>query len=112
MVSKVSLLQMHKHFCEIFDPFFIDILNAARIGELSDKDVEVLNCKKGDTESVLTEATVIFAKNSPKDSYNCSKLDILSVVDIEIYATDNVPQGTPAKLIENLHTKSQCSTVS
>ena len=49
---------------------FIDILNAARIGELSDKDADVLNCWKGDVESVLTQAPVIFAENSPKDSYN------------------------------------------
>ena len=51
---------------------FIDILNAAQIGELSDKDVEVLNCRKG--WKVLTEAAIIFAENSPKDSYNRSKL--------------------------------------
>ena len=54
------------------DPLFIDILNAAQIGELSDKDVEVLNCRKG--WKVLTEAAIIFAENSPKDSYNRSKL--------------------------------------
>ena len=86
---------------------FIDILNGARIGELSDKDADVLNCWKGDAESVLTQAPVIFAKYSPKDSYNRSKLDSLSEVDIEIYAIDEVPQET---LIENLHTKSQSST--
>ena len=57
---------------------FIDILNDARIGELSDKDVDVLNCWKGNIESVLTEATVIFVENSPKDSFNRSKLDSLS----------------------------------
>ena len=55
----------------------------------------------------MTQAPVIFAKNSPKDSYNRSKLDSLSEVDIEIYAIDEVPQET---LIENLHTKSQNST--
>ena len=51
-------------------PLFIDILNAALICELSDKGVEVLNSSKSDTESVLTETTVIFAKNCLKDSYN------------------------------------------
>ena len=49
-------------------------------------------------------------RNSPKNSYNRSKLDSLSEVDIEIYATDEVPQGTPATLIENLHTKNQGRT--
>ena len=57
---------------------FIDILNDARKGELSDKDVDVLNCLKGNIESFLTEATVIFVENSPKDSFNRSKLDSLS----------------------------------
>ena len=92
------------------DPLFIDILNAAQIGEIYVKDVEVSNCQKGDIESALTEATVIFSENSPKNSYNRSKLDSLSEVDIEIYATDEVPQGTPATLIENLHTKNQGRT--
>ena len=50
------------------DPLVHDILNAARIGELFDKDADVLNCWKGDFESVLTQAPVIFAENSPKDS--------------------------------------------
>ena len=58
------------------DPFFIDIFNTARTGELSGKDFEVLNGRKGDVASFLTEATVIFVENSPKDSYNRSKLSI------------------------------------
>ena len=64
---------------------FIDIFNAFRIGELSDKGVEVLNSRKNGVESFVTVATAIFAGNIPKDSYNQSKLDILSGVDIEIY---------------------------
>ena len=44
------------------DPLFIDILNAAQIGEIYVKDVEVSNCQKGDIESALTEATVIFSE--------------------------------------------------
>ena len=61
---------------------------------------------KDDVESVFTEATVIFAENSPKDSHNRSKLDSLSEVDIEKYAIHKVALGTPATLIENLHKKS------
>ena len=81
------------------DPLFIDIFNASRIGELSDKDVEVLNSRKNGVESFVTVATAIFAGNIPKDSYNQSKLDILSGVDIEIYTVGEVPQETPAILI-------------
>ena len=89
---------------------FIDIFNAARIvGELSAKDFEVLSSRKSDAESVLNEATVIFAENNRKDSYNQSKLDLFSGGDIETYATNKVLQETPAVLIENLHTKSQSS---
>ena len=36
------------------DTLFIDILNAAQIGELCDKDVAVFNSRKGDVESVQT----------------------------------------------------------
>ena len=69
-----------------------------------------MNSRTGDVESVLTDTTVIFAENSSKDSYNWSKLDSLSEVGIEIYANDKVLQGTPAILVENLHTQSQSST--
>ena len=70
-----------------------------------------MNSRTGDVESVLTDTTVIFAENSSKDSYNWSKLDSLSEVGIEIYANDKVLQGTPAILVENLHTQSQSSKV-
>ena len=50
------------------ESLFTNILNAARIGELSDKDAEVLDCRKGDVKPVLSEAKVIFAENSPNDS--------------------------------------------
>ena len=56
---------------------FIDTLNAARIDELSDKDVEVLNSRKSDVKSVLTETLLIFDENNPKDSYDRSNLDSL-----------------------------------
>ena len=89
---------------------FIDILNAARIEKLSEKDIVVLNSRKCHVDSGLAEVTVIFLKNSPKNSYNRSKQDSLLEVDIEIYAIDKVSQGTPATLTENLHTKSQSIT--
>ena len=56
---------------------FIDALNAARIDELSVKDVEVFNSRKSDVKSVLTENLLIFDENSPKDSYDRSNLDSL-----------------------------------
>ena len=58
------------------DPLLIDILNAARVGDLSDRDIEILNSRKGDTENVSADATVTFAENSPKDSFNKGKLEI------------------------------------
>ena len=89
---------------------FIDTLNAAWIVELSDKDVEVLNSRKSDVKSVLTETLLIFDENNPKDSYDRSNLDSLWEVGIETYDIDKVPQRTPTTLIENLHTKSQNSS--
>ena len=52
------------------DPSFIDILNAARVGDLSDRDIKISNSRKGDIENVSANSTVIFAENSPKDSFN------------------------------------------
>ena len=60
------------------DPLFIDILNAALVGDLSDRDIEILNSRKRDLEIVPADVTVIFAENSPKDSFNKAKLENLS----------------------------------
>ena len=60
------------------DPLFIDILNAALVGDLSDRDIKILNSRKRDLEIVPADATVIFAENSPKDSFNKAKLENLS----------------------------------
>ena len=60
------------------DPLFIDILNAALVGDLSDRDIEILNSRKGDLENVPADATVILSENSPKDSFNKAKLENLS----------------------------------
>ena len=65
--------------CELTDvmrqqgePLFIDILNAARAGDLSDRDIEILNRRKGDIENASADATVLFPENSPKDSFKKS----------------------------------------
>ena len=60
------------------DPLFINILNAALVGDLSDRDIKILNSRKRDLEIVPADATVIFAENSPKDSFNKAKLENLS----------------------------------
>ena len=64
------------------DSFFIDILNAARVGDLSDRDIEILNSKKGDIKILSADATVIFTENSPKDSFNKAKLEKLLETDL------------------------------
>ena len=91
-------------------PLFIDILNGARVGDLSDRDIEILCSRKGGIENVLDDATVIFAENSPKDSFNKAKLKNLSETYLEIFAIDKIPEGRPSALIENLNAKSQSST--
>ena len=37
-------------------PFFIDILNAAPVADLSDRDIEILNSRKEEIENVLGDA--------------------------------------------------------
>ena len=92
------------------DPLFIDILNAARVDYLSNRDIETLNSKKGDIENVSADTSVIFAENSPKYSFNKAKLENLSKAHLLIFAIDKVSEGTPSALIENLNAKSQSST--
>ena len=92
------------------DPLFIDILNAARVGDLSNRDIEIFNSRKGDIENVPADSTVIFAENSLKYSFNIAKLENLSETDLEIFAIDKIPEGTPSALIDNLNVKSQSST--
>ena len=56
------------------------------------------------------DATVIFAENSPKDSFNKAKPENLSETDLKIFAIDKIPEGAPSALIENLNAKSQSSS--
>ena len=89
---------------------FIDIVNAARVGDLSDRNIKISNSRKGDIENMSADATAIFAENSPKDPFNKAKLKNLSETDLEIFATDKILEGTPSALVENLNAKSQSST--
>ena len=92
------------------DLLFIDYLNVARTGDLSDRDIEILNSRKGDIENVPADATAIFAENSPKDSFNKAELENLSETDLKIFDIDKIPERTPSAIIENLSAKSQSST--
>ena len=92
------------------DCLFINIPNDACVGYLSDRDIEILNGKKGDIENVSADATVIFVDNSPKDSFKKGKLENSSETDLEIFAIDKITEGTPSALIVNLNAKSQSST--
>ena len=51
-------------------------------------------------------ATVTFAENSPKDSFNKSTLENLSEKDLEFFSIDKIPEGKPSVLIENFNLKS------
>ena len=80
-----NLLQM----CELTEvvrqqggPLFIDISNAAHVSDLSNRDIEKLNSRKGDIDYLSADATVIFAENIPNDSFNKAKLDNLSEADL------------------------------
>ena len=57
-----------------------------------------------------TDATVILAENSPKDSFQQAKLENLSETNLEIFAIDKIPEGAPSAIIENLNAKSQSGT--
>ena len=59
---------------------------------------------------MLAHATVIFADNSLKDYFNKAKLENLSKTNLETFAIDKIPEGTPSALIENFIAKSQSST--
>ena len=70
---------------------------------------EILNSKKGDIKNVSADATVMFAENSPKYSFNKAKLENSSEIDLEIFAIYKILEGTPSALNENLNAKSQSS---
>ena len=89
---------------------FIDILNAACAGDLSNRGIEILNSREEDIENVSADTTVIFAENIPKDSFKKAKLQNLSETHLENFAIDKIPKGTPSALIENLNAKSRSST--
>ena len=91
-------------------PFLIDILNAAYLGDLSDRGIEIFYSRKGDIENVSADATVIFAENSPEDFFNKAKLENLSEIDLTMFAIDKILKIIPSALIENLNAKSESST--
>ena len=93
-------------------PFLIDILNAPCLGDLSDRDIEILYSRKGDIENVSADATAIFAENIPKDFFNKAKLENLSETDLAMFAIDKIPKIIPSALIENRNAKSESSTCS
>ena len=88
------------------DPLFIDILNAHCVGDLSDRDIEILNSRKGDIGNVSADARVTFSENSLKYSFNKSELENLSEIDLESFVMDKIPERTPSALTENLNAKS------
>ena len=55
------------------DENFLNILNNIRIGKSSEDNVKQLQMIKIPIENVHTDATLLFAKYSPKDDYNASK---------------------------------------
>ena len=55
------------------DENFLNILNNIRIGKSSEDKVKQLQMIKIPIENVHTDATLLFAKYSPKDYYNASK---------------------------------------
>ena len=57
------------------DEGFVDILNRMRVGELSDKDVEVLNSHVASGEDVGDYSVILTGNNRKADNINQSKLD-------------------------------------
>ena len=86
-------------------PFVNWYLDAAHIGDLTVRGIEILNTRKGNIENVSAVATVISVDNSPKDFFNQAKLENFSETDLEIFTIDKNPEGTPSALIENLNAK-------
>ena len=85
----------HFQFCELTeimrqqgDNIFIDLLNNARTGVVTDLDIALLNSRAIDRDYVPPDAVYLFAENSLKDIINSSKLSELPDPPIIIYAVD------------------------
>ena len=65
-----------------------------------------LQLRKIDLNSVPLDATVIFAKNKPKDEYNACKLNQLNHFKIKVKIIDLFPDTIPIHLQASLSSRS------
>ena len=92
------------------DETFIDVLDNIRVGECSEDNVKQIPLRKIDLNSVPLYATVIFAKNKPKDEYNTWKLNQLNHFEIKVEAIDFFSDTIPIHLQILLSSRSCSAT--
>ena len=92
------------------DKTFIGLLNNISVGESYEDNMEQLQLRKIDLNSVPLDATVIFAENKLKDGYNAYKLSQLNHFEIKVEAIDLFPGTVPIHLQTSLSSRSYSGT--
>ena len=62
---------------------FVDVLNRARIGVITDADLQLLNSRQVDVQQVAYICTTVYSQNAPKDAFNLARLEALTSVSFE-----------------------------
>ena len=98
MISLWELFQM----CELTevmrqkgDHKFIEILKNIRIGKTIDVHSDLLAKWKTNIDKVKTDTTLLYAENTPKDSYNSTNLAKMPYPLLEIKAIDKFHADIP-----------------
>ena len=92
------------------DKTLIGLLNNIRVGESYEDNMEQLQLRKIDLNSVPLDVAVIFAENKPKDGYNPYKLSQLNHFEIKVEAIDLFPDTVPIHLQTSLSSRSCSAT--
>ena len=92
-----------------WDENFVNFPNNIRIGKCSEDNEKKLQMKKMPIENIHSNATLLFAGNSPKDDYKASKTDQLNHLEIKMESIDVFPDSTSMHLQTSVSSRS-CST--
>ena len=90
------------------DQQFINLLNAVRVGVLSDEHIDLLKTRMKDENEIPANAVYIFATNAQKDDKNAEKLAALTEYpEITLSAADEIPKNISDSQVEKVL---NCST--
>ena len=105
-----QMCELTEVMCQKGDHKFIEIINNIRIGKAIDVNLDLLAKCKTNIDKVKTDATLLYAENAPKDSYNLTNLIKIPNPLLEIKAIDKFSADIPPDIIKSFKEWGQSKT--